>query len=72
MLEVPLKPNLGRGFLGVLCFDEFACCFLCAVCVLVLEVWGGDEKNKSLEQRLSLSRSWHKGHSHAYNTPFSI
>ena len=26
--------------------------------------------NKSLEQELNLSRSWHKGHSHAYNTPF--
>jgi hypothetical protein len=25
---------------------------------------------KSPEQRLNLNRSWHKGHSHAYNTPF--
>lgn len=28
--------------------------------------------NKSPEQRLNLSRSWHKGHSHAYNTSFFI
>ena len=27
-------------------------------------------KNKSSEQELNLSGSWHKGHSHAYNTPF--
>jgi hypothetical protein len=27
---------------------------------------------KSPEQRLNLSGSWHKGHSHAYNTSFSI
>ena len=26
------------------------------------------ESNKSPERRLNLSRSWHKGHSHAYNT----
>lgn len=31
---------------------------------------GGVSLNKSLEQELNLSRSWHKGHSHAYNTPF--
>ena len=30
----------------------------------------GVSLNKSLEQELNLSRSWHKGHSHAYNTPF--
>ena len=29
-------------------------------------------RNKSPEQRLNLSRSWHKGHSHAYNTSFFI
>jgi hypothetical protein len=28
--------------------------------------------NKSPEQRLNLSRSWHKGHSRAYNTSFFI
>ena len=28
--------------------------------------------NKSEEQRLNLNRSWHKGHSHAYNTLFYI
>jgi hypothetical protein len=32
----------------------------------------GYECNKSPEQRLNLSRSWHKGHSHAYNTSFFI
>ena len=35
---------------------------------------GIDKKNKkedkSREQRLNLSGSWHKGHSHAYNTSF--
>lgn len=40
------------------------------VCVFVLEVSCGEmsESNKSPERRLNLSRSWHKGHSHAYNT----
>jgi hypothetical protein len=28
--------------------------------------------NKSTERRLNLSRSWHKGHSRTYNTPFFI
>ena len=28
--------------------------------------------DKSVEPRLNLSRSWHKGHSRAYNTPFSF
>ena len=28
------------------------------------------KKNKSGEQRLNLNRSWHKDHSHAYNTSF--
>jgi hypothetical protein len=28
--------------------------------------------NKSPERRLNLNGSWHKGHSHAYNTPFYI
>ena len=28
--------------------------------------------NKSSERRLNLSRSWHKGHSHTYNTPFYL
>ena len=27
-------------------------------------------RNKSGEQRLNLNRSWHKDHSHAYNTSF--
>tara|TARA_B110001469_G_C9339143_1_gene179939 strand:+ start:223 stop:453 length:231 start_codon:yes stop_codon:yes gene_type:complete len=30
----------------------------------------GESKNKSSEQKLNLSGSWHKGHSQAYNTPF--
>ena len=30
------------------------------------------ECNKSPEQRLNLSRSWHRGHSHTYNTSFFI
>ena len=30
------------------------------------------EGNKSSEHRLNLSRSWHKGHSHAYNTLFHL
>ena len=34
MLEVPLKPNLGRGFLGVLSLDEFALFVFCVVFVL--------------------------------------
>ena len=32
----------------------------------------GDRKNKSEEQRLNLNRSWHRGHSHAYNTSFYV
>ena len=28
--------------------------------------------NKSEEQRLNLNRSWHRGHSHAYNTSFYV
>ena len=32
----------------------------------------GKEWNKSAEPRLNLNRSWHKGHSHAYNTQFYI
>jgi hypothetical protein len=31
-----------------------------------------EDYNKSPEQRLNLSRSWHKGHSRAYNTSFFI
>jgi hypothetical protein len=31
-----------------------------------------DLLNKSPERRLNLSRSWHKGHSHTYNTSFFI
>jgi hypothetical protein len=31
-----------------------------------------EKRDKSLEQRLNLSRSWHKGHSHTYNTLFPI
>ncbi len=30
------------------------------------------KRDKSPEQRLNLSRSWHKGHSHTYNTLFPI
>ena len=31
-----------------------------------------EERQQIEEQRLNLSRSWHKGHSHAYNTVLII
>ena len=50
---------------------EDVCVCECVI-VIVLRVKNVIKINKSPERRLNLSRSWHKGHSHAYNTSFFI